>query len=190
MKKRLLGYSISSLICLICLSGSFNVQAQTVESVDIVAGSTPGNAGNDGPALFAQLDAPQDVVVAPDGTFYITDYANHDVRKVEGGTISLVAGNGTADFVGIPGPLANAVINTPQGITMDSQGNLYFGIFTNNSVLKIDFAKDSIFIAAGHNGAASSGDGGPATAAAVLQPWGVQTGGRLSTVSLMMKWAG
>ena len=51
-----------------------------------VAGTgTAGNAGDDGPAIDAQLGGPQWVAVTADGGFLIADVGNNVVRKVAAG---------------------------------------------------------------------------------------------------------
>ena len=50
----------------------------------------------DGPALNAQLSAPNAVAVDGDGNVFVADYNNNRVRKItKDGVISMVAGNGT-----------------------------------------------------------------------------------------------
>ena len=51
-----------------------------------VAGTgTAGNAGDDGPAIDAQLNGPGGVAVTADGGFLIADVGNNVVRKVAAG---------------------------------------------------------------------------------------------------------
>ena len=55
-------------------------------------------AGDNGPALAARLNAPQDVDVAANGDMYIHDASNFRIRKVTASTgiITTIAGNGSA----------------------------------------------------------------------------------------------
>jgi RHS repeat-associated protein len=51
--------------------------------ITTVAGNgTGGYSGDNGPATAAQLDAPWDVALAPDGSLYIAHYYNYVIRKV------------------------------------------------------------------------------------------------------------
>ncbi len=109
-----------------------------------------GYDGDDKPAVRAMLHAPEAVVFDRDGNLYISDTMNHRVRKVDvkTGIITTVAGNGdsgyedkniggcgAARFVAKEsagmlkhgdGLLAiEALVNSPVGLTMDSQGHLY-----------------------------------------------------------------
>ena len=60
----------------------------------VVTGTgTPGFMGNDGPATMAELNAPADVEVGPDGTLYIADTENSCIRSVDSaGVIHPVVG--------------------------------------------------------------------------------------------------
>ncbi|MCI0427325.1 MAG: hypothetical protein L0Z46_04850, partial [Nitrospiraceae bacterium] len=109
-----------------------------------------GYDGDDKPAIRAMLHAPEAVVVDRQDNLYISDTMNHRVRKVDvaTGLITTVAGNGdsgyedknmggcgAARFVakesagtvkhgdGLLG--VEAVVNSPVGLSLDSQGYLY-----------------------------------------------------------------
>ena len=67
----------------------------TIEHVAGVYGSWEGFSGDGGLATKAELSAPKDVAVAPDGTLYIADDDNQRIRRVDGGgIITTVAGKG------------------------------------------------------------------------------------------------
>jgi hypothetical protein len=62
--------------------------------ITTVAGTgTAGFSGDNGPAISAQLSSPQAVAVDSSGNLYIGD--GNRVRKISGGIITTVAGNGT-----------------------------------------------------------------------------------------------
>ena len=52
--------------------------------------------------------------------------------------MTLVAGNSRAGFSGDGGPAVNAQLNAPQGIALDSAGNIYIADSLNNRVRKVD----------------------------------------------------
>ncbi|MBI4552859.1 MAG: choice-of-anchor D domain-containing protein [Candidatus Latescibacteria bacterium] len=85
------------------------------------------------------------------------------------GTITTVAGNGTASFSGDDGPATAASLYSPSGIFVDSAGNLYIGDYRNNRIRKVD-TNGVITTVAGNGTASFSGDDGPATAAS-LKLW-------------------
>src|ERR1700728_3331899 len=74
-----------------------------VRVIDTFSGNgTPGFSGDSGPATGAQLNSPSGVATDSAGNLYIADTTNHRIRKVAvgSGTISTVAGTGTAGYSG------------------------------------------------------------------------------------------
>ena len=98
---------------------------------------TAGSSGDGSAATSAQLNGPQGLAVDSAGNLYIADTQNHRVRKVTGGTISTVAGSGTAGFAGDGGAAGSAQLNLPFGVAVDAAGNLYIAEFGNNRVRKV-----------------------------------------------------
>ena len=78
--------------------------------ITTVAGNgTSSFSGDNGPATSAQLSRPYGVAVDTAGNLYIADYLNYRVRKVSGGLITTVAGNGLGyGPLGDDGPATNA----------------------------------------------------------------------------------
>jgi hypothetical protein len=98
------------------------------------------------------------------------DTDNHRIRKVSGGTITTVAGNGSNEFAGDGGPAISASLNFPVGVAVDTGGALYIGDRYNHRIRKV--ANGIINTVAGR-GFGFSGDGGPATDATFKYPRGV-----------------
>ena len=66
-------------------------------TITTVAGTTAGFSGDGGPATAAQMSAPSDVAVLPDGSILISDSNNNRIRKIDtSGIITTVAGTGAA----------------------------------------------------------------------------------------------
>ncbi len=127
---------------------------------------TYGFNGDGGPATLAQLGGPQGLAIDSTGNLYIADTGNHRIRKVTtAGVISTVAGGGVAGFSGDGGVATSAQLNTPMSVAVDSQGNLYIADTYNSRVRKVTTMGVISTVAGGAAG--FSGDGGPATAAAV-----------------------
>jgi sugar lactone lactonase YvrE len=135
---------------------------------------TNGHSGDGGPATSAQLYWPDGVALDSAGNVYIAEIYNSDIRKVDhtSGNISTFAGNGVFAYSGDGGPATSAALNEPGGMALDSAGNVYIAD-TNNSVIRKVDSSGIIHTFAGNGGFAYSGDGGPATSAALQFPIGV-----------------
>jgi PKD repeat protein len=140
--------------------------------ITTVAGTgTAGPLGDGGQATSAQLNDPEGVAVDAQGDLYIADAGNHKIRKVSGGVITTVAGTGTAGFFGDGGQATSAQLQFPDGVEADAQGNLYIADTSNSRVRKV--SGGVITTVAGTGVASFSGDGGPASAAALKFPYHV-----------------
>jgi uncharacterized protein (TIGR03437 family) len=92
------------------------------------------------------------------------------------GVISTVAGNGTLGFSGDGGPATSAALSLAFGVGVDSAGNIYISDAGNNRIRKVNTA-GVISTFAGNGTMGFSGDGGPATSAALFLPYGVAVDG-------------
>lgn len=93
--------------------------------ITTVAGNgTPGFSGDGSLAASAQLNNPLAIAVDSTGNLYIADYGNNRIRKVSNGGITTVAGGGS-NPIGTTGPATSAQLYSPQGVALDSAGNLY-----------------------------------------------------------------
>ena len=95
----------------------------------------------------------------------------------EAGIITTVAGTGEAGYAGDGGLAAAALMREPFMCAFDSQGNLYVAEATNHCVRRIDAATGRIATVAGNGSQGYSGDGGPAVAATMDQPYSLQIDG-------------
>jgi hypothetical protein len=118
------------------------------------------------------LNTPGGVRVDNVGNLLIADTSNHVIRKVAAGTgtITTVAGNGTKGYSGDGGPATSAELHYPDGVTVDSTGNLYISDTNNNRVRKVAAGTGIITTVAGNGTSGYSGDGGPATSAELFSP--------------------
>jgi sugar lactone lactonase YvrE len=135
-------------------------------TITTIAGTGRADYNGDGiPAAAAALAYPKGVTVAPDGSLYVGDANNHRVRRfVAGGTISTVAGRGTAGYSGDGGAATAAQLRRPRNVAFGPDGSLYIADDDNFVVRRVSPA-GTITTVAGTGSAGYSGDGGPATAA-------------------------
>ena len=143
-------------------------------SLTEVAGTgVTGFSGDNGPAPFARLYCPMDMVFDSAGNLYFADFLEHRVRKIDtGGTISTVAGNGIQAYSDDGGPATAASLSAPYGVALDGAGNLYIADQGAN-VVRMVTPGGVISTVAGTGTAGYSGDGGPATAAQLNNPAGL-----------------
>jgi hypothetical protein len=127
--------------------------------ISTVAGGSISSADFVAPTS-ASLTSPAAMVAARDGTVYVA--ARHKVRKFTvGGLIVTVAGSGagagTAGYNGDNQSATTALLNSPQGLGLDSAGALYIADTNNHRVRKV--AGDVITTVAGNGVAGTAGDG-------------------------------
>jgi len=110
-------------------------------TVDALAGTgDKGFAGDGGPALEAQLSAPRDLEIGPDGDLYVADTDNGAVRAIDldDGTIRTVVGTGE---LGLDDeeqlPATETHLRRPFGLAFDPDGNLYVMDSLNERIVKV-----------------------------------------------------
>ena len=151
-------------------------KVDTTGNLTVVAGNgTRGYAGDGGPATSAALSNPGGVFVDASGNIFIADTDNCLIREVSGGTISTVAGNTAlgCGYSGDGGPATSAQLFDPLGIFVDASGNIFIADTDNCLIRKV--SGSTISTVAGNPAlpCGYTGDGGPATAAQLDEPFGV-----------------
>ena len=96
------------------------------------------------------------------------------------GALTRYAGTCRSGYSGDGGPAVNAQLNEPLALAVDARGTLYIADSNNYRIRKVT-AAGIITTAAGTGTAGYSGDGGPATSAALTYPYGlaIDTAGNL-----------
>ena len=102
--------------------------------VSTFAGTTNGYA--DGIGNVAKFNFPQGVAVNASGTVFIADTGNIRIRKITiTGDVTTFAGSSTAGTADGTGTAAK--FDSPQGLAVDSFGNIFVADTYNNSIRKI-----------------------------------------------------
>ncbi|HEU5077678.1 MAG TPA: NHL repeat-containing protein [Opitutaceae bacterium] len=157
-------------VALFALSTAFAQEALNW-SVSTIAGSAPSTGSADGAGNNARFFNPRGIAIDANGIAYVADTFNHTIRSISpAGVVTTLAGaagqSGSADGVG-----ANARFNSPAGVALDGQGNLYVADTLNQTIRKID-AAGNVSTLAGSPGVEGSDDGA-GSAARFSQPVGL-----------------
>jgi sugar lactone lactonase YvrE len=147
------------------------VDASTGIITTVAGTGSRGYGGDGGPATKARINYPKGVELGPDGSLFIADNDNHRVRRVDASTgiITTVAGTGSRGFGGDGGPASTARLDEPRNVDFDAEGNLYIVDEGNDRIRRVT-PSGTISTIAGNGTRGSSGDGGPATHAALDRP--------------------
>ena len=178
----------------------YGVSATAGDIYTIAGNNNAGYSGDGGSATGAELNVPSGVVVDSAGNVIIGDSANDAVRVIAGSTgtffgqsmvagdIYTVGGDGTSGYSGDNGSGTLAELDDPNGLAVDSVGNVVVADSGNNVVRIIADASGSddsvsmtagdIYTVAGNGTAGFFGDGGSTwTSAELNEPLSVATGG-------------
>ncbi|MGW8431233.1 hypothetical protein ACWGJ9_08915 [Curtobacterium citreum] len=138
----------------------------------LAGGATAGY--QDGPGSTSLLNGPRGLTVTPDGSVYVAEFTNSDIRKISpDGTVSTFAGQ--PGVVGYQdGPAATALFKHLRDITSDRDGNLYVVDQDNARIRKIT-PDGNVSTIAGNGGGTFVA--GPALSSGLAQPVGVTADG-------------
>ncbi|SDP88813.1 NHL repeat-containing protein [Mucilaginibacter sp. OK268] len=156
----------------IYVADSFNSAIRKVTTAGVVTTlSGTGSIGYiDGPIASAKFYAPQSLVADAAGNIYVADFGNNMIRKISAdGIVSTLAGSGDAGYV--DGTGNKATFNSPRGLALDGQGNLYVADQGNNLIRKVTAAGVVTTIAG--KTTAGYADNATATTAQFNQPNGI-----------------
>jgi streptogramin lyase len=108
---------------------------------------------------------------------WFCEYGGQRIRKItRDGKITTVAGTGQVGYTGDGGPALQATFNKPHEIRFDAAGNIFIADMVNQAIRRIDAKTGIITTFAGNRTKSYSGDGGPASAAALNNPHSIQFG--------------
>jgi hypothetical protein len=156
--------------------------------------AAPPACGDTGAPYNATLGAPTAAVADKSGNIYIADTNDNRIRvvnrtsatitiagvQIAKNTINTIAGTGytctsPTSACGDGGPALSATMNGPNGIALDSNGNIYFADTGDRKIRMISNSTGIITTYAGTGNscapAQGCGNGGAATAANISAPW-------------------
>jgi sugar lactone lactonase YvrE len=102
--------------------------------------------------------------------FGLTGIGMGPLAAVSPGIISTIAGTGTQGYAGDGGPATSTDFDGLESVTPDYGGDLYIADGANQRIRKVTAGTGIITTVAGNGTAGYSGDGGPATSAAINVP--------------------
>jgi len=146
--------------------------------INTVAGGGPNNV----PAMQSSIGYAASVALDSHGNAYIADSYSNQVFEVSAtGTLTVVAGNGTACIApavagcGDGGPATSAALNQPLSVYVDGSGNIF--IADTGDCLIREVSGGNISTVAGNATLSQpcgyTGNGGPPTSAQLDEPGGV-----------------
>ncbi|MBI4852662.1 MAG: SMP-30/gluconolactonase/LRE family protein [Acidobacteria bacterium] len=126
------------------------------------AGQSGSRGKTDGDALKSLFAGPTAVAVdnRAQGGIYVADTLNHSVRKVDfNNSVTTILGSGspgvnTQDTTSF----SQAVFRSPQGIAVNSAGNVFVADTENHAIYIVDFTKQEVRLLAGEPGTSGKVD--------------------------------
>jgi len=132
-----------------------------------------GFAGDNGPATSAKLNGPTGIAFDHAGNYYVADYFNNRIRKVNtSGIITTVGGcnfSSPSGYKGDGGPAISALLANPLGLCYDTAHNIYIADAGNHCVRQIN-TSGIISTVAGDDTSGYNGDSSLATHARLANP--------------------
>jgi streptogramin lyase len=151
-------------------SGNHTIRvAKKNGAVSTLAGKAGSSGDDDGKGDDARFDTPRAVACDKKGNVWVADEGNHRIRKIApDGTVTTVAGSGEVGFADGKGTAAK--FNTPRGLALGLDGELYVADFGNHRIRRVD--PDGTVTTYAGDGTSGFSDG-PVAKARFVKPSGV-----------------
>ena len=150
-----------------------HIEARTHRVSTLAGTGAKGYGGDGGPALQAVFNDLVCCALEPKtGDLYLVDRLNSRVRRVElrTGIVTTVVGVGVKGYDGDGGPGDKAHVREPHDAVFDGRGGLLIADVGDGRVRRLDLTTKNIATFAGTGQRAHTGDGGPASQAALAGP--------------------
>ena len=116
-------------------SGNERIRAVIAGTISTFAGSgSVGFGGDGGGALTAMFRLPNALATDANGALLVSDSGNARVRRISGGVIVTIVGNGTQGFAGDGGMAVAAEIDTPMGLAVGADGRIFVADSHNDRI--------------------------------------------------------
>jgi sugar lactone lactonase YvrE len=163
-------------------TGNFRIRKVTaftsVASTVAGNGSTGSLCNKGGEATTIGLGLPTGIAVDTSGNLYLSTGYEQVCEVTASGIVSALAGTSNAGYSGDGGAAVRAALNSPDGVWVDTVGNVYIADTFNNRIRMITASTGVISTVAGNGATGYSGDGGAATNAELNEPFSVTTDAR------------
>jgi sugar lactone lactonase YvrE len=132
-------------------------------NVSTLAGSPTADGSADGPGSSARFSSPKNMASDGSGNLFVADSGNHTIRRVDlaSGAVTTLAGSsgvrGSTDGTGTA-----ARFNTPSGLVIDKEGNLFVSDHQSNIIRKVVVATGAVTTLAGSSLGSTDGIGSAA----------------------------
>ena len=102
----------------------------------VLGNGSNGWEGDGGPAIDAACQTPYACEFDPHGNLVVCMGRHNRIRRMDAqtGIITLICGTGEPEYAGDGGPAVDAFINQPYGLTIDTNGDIYFADTHNHRI--------------------------------------------------------
>lgn len=148
-------------------------------TISTVAGTGErGFSGDGGPAVEATFNRPHSIALDGKGSLYVADIGNHRIRQVDlsTGIVSTFAGTGERAPTPDGAPVGGTPLNGPRALSFAPNGDMYVALREGNAVYRLAMKTMTLHHVGGTGEKGYTGDGGPATAATLAGPKGIEVG--------------
>lgn len=167
--------SVTAALLLPCAHGQNAAQRAALEQ--LLRGRAQYASGVE--ATSVPLARPAGLAFDSAGNLYIADTDDQIIREVNlAGIITTVAGTGEQGFSGDGGPATSADLDSPAGVALDGNNNIYIADTHNHRIRMVTRSSGVITTIAGTGTAGFAGDGGAATAATLDLPTAIAVDSR------------
>jgi uncharacterized protein (TIGR03437 family) len=134
---------------------------------------TPPNIVTGAFSAQPRFSSAEAIAIDPAGNYIVADTVANQIFRVDRtGEAAVIAGNGVRGYTGDGPQATNVALNSPSGVAVDRDGNIYFSD-TGNHRVRLLTPDGAIVTIAGTGESGFDGDGGAASQARFSRPTGL-----------------